>query len=88
MTSLQLECHSGDNGGLRQIFHLEVYNVAKELLHINLTSFDGPTFLVDNLPPATDFTLNIYASNSKGRSDSVILTSSTAPLPERHARKG
>lgn len=88
MTSLQLECHSGDNGGLRQIFHLEVYNVAKELLHINLTSFDGPTFLVDNLPPATDFTLNIYASNSKGRSDSVTLTSSTAPLPERHARKG
>ena len=29
MTSFVLKCIAGENGGLRQIFHLEVYNMGK-----------------------------------------------------------
>jgi len=88
MTTLLVECAPGDNGGLRQIFHLQVYNIGKQLLHSNLTSFEMPVFQIDNLPAATDLTLNIFASNAKGRSDSLTINTATAPLPQRHARKG
>lgn len=29
MTSFVLKCIAGENGGLRQNFHLEVYNIGK-----------------------------------------------------------
>ena len=31
MTSFVLKCIAGENGGLRQIFHLEVYNIGKNI---------------------------------------------------------
>ncbi len=65
-----------------------MYNIGKHSLHTNLTSFETPVFFIDNLPAATDFTLNIFATNAKGRSDSTVLVTRTDPLPQRHARKG
>ncbi|CAG2110225.1 unnamed protein product, partial [Medioppia subpectinata] len=87
LTALLLHCTAGDNGGLRQTFHLQVYNDDKHQLHTNLTSFESPVFHIKDLPPATDFTLNVYASNAKGKSDSIAINSATAHMPERHARK-
>ncbi|CAN7982930.1 unnamed protein product, partial [Ixodes hexagonus] len=83
VTSLSVDCEPGDHGGLRQTFHLEVYNSALELLQKNLSSADGATFTVRDLPPGTAFILVLYGSNSKGRSNSVSISTNTLPSPER-----
>ncbi|XP_075748340.1 protein turtle isoform X2 [Rhipicephalus microplus] len=81
--SLAVECDPGDHGGLRQTFHLEVYNSALELLQRNLSSSEGASFVVRDLPPGTAFILVLYGSNSKGRSNSVSISTNTLPSPER-----
>ncbi|XP_075548035.1 protein turtle homolog B-like isoform X1 [Dermacentor variabilis] len=81
--SLAVECEPGDHGGLRQTFHLEVYNSALELLQRNLSSSEGASFVVRDLPPGTAFILVLYGSNSKGRSNSVSISTNTLPSPER-----
>ncbi|XP_054168953.1 hemicentin-1-like [Oppia nitens] len=87
LSTLLVHCEPGDNGGLRQTFHLQVYNNDRRQLHTNLTAYDLPVFNIRDLPPATGFTLNVYAFNSKGKSDSIAINARTAQLPERHARK-
>lgn len=83
VTSLSVDCEAGDHGGLRQTFHLEVYNSALELLQKNVSSSDGAAFTVRDLPPGTAFILVLYGSNSKGRSNSVSISTNTLPSPER-----
>lgn len=83
VTSLSVDCEPGDHGGLRQTFHLEVYNSALELLQRNVSSTDGAAFTVRDLPPGTAFILVLYGSNSKGRSNSVSISTNTLPSPER-----
>lgn len=91
-TSFTLECVAGNSGGLRQTFHLEVYNTALQMLQVNLTSVDNPPrFELANLPPNTFFELSVYAANAKGRSSSVKLIVQTLPMPSAevgHARQG
>ncbi|XP_054716503.1 nephrin-like [Uloborus diversus] len=82
--SLVVECEPGYDGGLVQTFHLELYNSVVEHLVANLTTDDGPSFKVHGLPPNTAFVLVLYASNGKGKSNSVALMASTLPPPARH----
>ncbi|KAJ6222750.1 hypothetical protein RDWZM_001295, partial [Blomia tropicalis] len=88
MTSFVLKCIAGENGGLRQNFHLEVYNIEKEHLQVNVTSLESPIFTVENLPHNTAFTLNAFSSNAKGRSDSVTLRTATTAHAEKHTTNG
>ncbi|GFQ76969.1 fibronectin type-III domain-containing protein [Trichonephila clavata] len=81
--SLSVECEPGYDGGLSQTFHLELYNSVVEHLAANLTRTDIPAFKVHALPPGTAFVLVLYASNGKGKSNSVALMASTLPPPER-----
>ncbi|XP_067130560.1 LOW QUALITY PROTEIN: nephrin-like [Centruroides vittatus] len=81
--SLTVECEAGYDGGMQQQFHLEVYNSAIEHLQVNLTSQDLPVFNVQNLPEGTSYVLVLYASNNKGRSNSVALMANTLPPAER-----
>jgi len=83
---LLLDCKPGDNGGLRQVFFLEVYNTEAQKLHANISTVYAPEFLVQNLPSGTKFTLNIYAANSKGRSSSLMLDASTLSLPQKQTK--
>ncbi|XP_023240426.1 synaptogenesis protein syg-2-like [Centruroides sculpturatus] len=76
-SSLLIECESGHDGGLQQRFHLEVYNSAKERLEANLTNSINPVFHVTSLPSSTSFVLISYASNLKGRSNSITLRAKT-----------
>ncbi|KAI1303038.1 Nephrin [Halotydeus destructor] len=85
--SLLVACEPGENGGLRQVFFLEVYNTEVQRLHSNITSVDIPEFLVHHLPPGAKFTLNVYAANSKGRSSSTVLAASTLSLPQKQTHK-
>ncbi|KAG8192242.1 hypothetical protein JTE90_014100 [Oedothorax gibbosus] len=80
---LMVECEQGYDGGMRQSFHLEVYNSAVEHLQANVTMQDTPVFQVGNLPSATSFILVLYASNAKGRSNSVALMTNTLMPAER-----
>lgn len=77
---LMIECEAGYNGGLTQKFHLDVYNSAVDHLQVNLTSNEAPVFSVTKLPAGTPFVLVVYASNEKGKSNSVALMGSTLAL--------
>lgn len=84
---VMVECEPGYDGGMKQNFHLEVYNSAVEHLQANLSSSDAPVFHVHGLPAATSFILVLYASNAKGRSNSVALMASTEIPPERRTER-
>nr|XP_042899467.1 nephrin [Parasteatoda tepidariorum] len=75
--SLSFLCEVGDDGGMKQTFHLEVYSMRKELLLANITQYESPNFTVRNLPAGTAFVIAIYSSNNKGRSSTVVLTAAT-----------
>ncbi|GFQ87684.1 fibronectin type-III domain-containing protein, partial [Trichonephila clavata] len=77
LDSLTIECQAGHNGSLPQIFHMEIYNSLVEHMADNLTRLDKPRFKVTDLSPSTSYVLVIYASNVKGRSDSVALVATT-----------
>ncbi|KAF8793834.1 Cell adhesion molecule 1 like protein [Argiope bruennichi] len=83
LQSLTIECQPGYNGSLPQIFHMEIYNSVVEHMADNLTRLDKPRFHVIDLSPGTSYVLVIYASNIKGRSNSVALVASTLSTAER-----
>ncbi|PRD27880.1 UNVERIFIED_CONTAM: hypothetical protein NCL1_34095 [Trichonephila clavipes] len=85
LDSLTIECQAGHNGSLPQIFHMEVYNSLAEYMADNLTRLDKPRFKVTDLSPSTSYVLVIYASNVKGRSDSVALVATTLSTTERRS---
>lgn len=82
INSFFLSCKPGDNGGMNQVFFLEVYDHNVQNLHCSITS-EVPQFLVNNLPPSTKFTVNVIAANKKGRSPSVSLSTYTLMLPTK-----
>lgn len=64
--AMLIKCQSGFNGGLKQIFFLEIYDLIEQRLYLNITSVDNPVFLLTELKSNTKFNLNIYAANVKG----------------------
>ena len=81
-----VKCDSGEDGGLEQSFHLEVYISGGGYLQSNLTSLLSPVFDVTDLPMSTSFLLIIYAANSKGRSNSLALSTSTLPFATKKGK--
>lgn len=75
---LMVKCEPGEDGGFNQDFHLEIYQSGK--LQRNITATRWPVFDVQGLPTST-FVIEVFATNSKGRSESVALTVSKMPLP-------
>ncbi|GIY75656.1 uncharacterized protein CDAR_560541 [Caerostris darwini] len=80
--SLQVECVEGYNGGLVQIFQLEVYDDTGRKLHGNFTSVQ-PQFYVSGLPSGKILRLVVFAKNSKGKSAPIVLTANTLQKPEK-----
>nr|XP_014277548.2 nephrin-like [Halyomorpha halys] len=80
--SLGVECSEGFDGGLPQQFVMEVFESRKKMLIANITS-STPTLTVAGLPPGLEFEVNVYASNSKGKSDSVIIHTYTLKSPQK-----
>lgn len=74
---LKIECIPGYDGGLQQIFHLEIYQVDSLLMNV---SNDQPIFYVDmkalNVVDVALLQLVIYATNIKGKSDLFMLAGS------------
>ena len=67
-----VECLPGFDGGLSQLFHIEVYKTTGKLPIHNETS-DVPNFLLNTLPSQSTLLFEIYSSNSKGKSPRVSL---------------
>ncbi|CAL1269818.1 unnamed protein product, partial [Larinioides sclopetarius] len=85
---IYLDCESGEDGGLQQIFQLEVMSTDSDKFIANLTSRSSPSFIVCSLPPKESFILVVYAVNSKGRSKQVALHSSTLAGPAKETETG
>ncbi|XP_050305453.1 protein turtle homolog B-like isoform X2 [Anthonomus grandis grandis] len=82
MTSLQIRCAEGFNGGLTQAFLLEMRESQTQHTKYNLTS-PVARFSVNHLEPGAQYQAVLFAYNSKGRSEPVILQASTLRLPEK-----
>ncbi|KAG8181057.1 hypothetical protein JTE90_029408 [Oedothorax gibbosus] len=80
---IYLDCEKGEDGGLQQIFQMEVMSTDSDKFVANLTSRNSPNFVVCSLQPKESFILVIYAVNSKGRSKQVTVHSSTLAGPTK-----
>ncbi|CAM1320456.1 Uncharacterised protein g7488 [Pycnogonum litorale] len=76
--SIEIQCVAGNNGGLPQLFVIEVYDRDTLQLYVNKTVVRKPYFTVIGLPPDQHFTIIVYATNAKGRSHSVDLQAGTS----------
>ncbi|XP_031774397.1 nephrin-like isoform X3 [Apis florea] len=88
--SLYVECIEGFDGGLPQKFTIQVDRESgtssissKPSTTVYNQTSKVPSFSVGNLEPGTTYDVHIYASNSKGRSESVHFRATTLNLPER-----
>ncbi|XP_042895827.1 protein turtle isoform X2 [Parasteatoda tepidariorum] len=80
--SLQVECIEGYNGGLMQVFQLEVYDDTGRKLHGNFTSLQ-PQFYVSGLPSGKLLRLVVFAKNNKGKSSPIVMAANTLQKPEK-----
>ncbi|XP_054717950.1 neural cell adhesion molecule 2-like [Uloborus diversus] len=80
--SIQVECVEGYNGGLPQVFTIEVYDVEMGKLRSNVT-LAQPAFVIQGLPSSTSLTLVVYSSNGKGRSSPFTLSAVTLQRAEK-----
>ncbi|XP_076289472.1 nephrin isoform X4 [Lasioglossum baleicum] len=90
--SLYVECTEGFDGGLPQNFTIQVdreassggsNGPAKPSRTVYNQTSKVPSFSMSNLEPGTSYDVYIYASNSKGRSETVRFRATTLNLPER-----
>ncbi|KAH8417035.1 hypothetical protein KR222_001779, partial [Zaprionus bogoriensis] len=82
MTSLTATCSDGFNGGLPQLFLLELQDATNKEIRANITS-TVPRFTVSDLLPGNVYVLSIFAYNSKGRSDPTIVNAAMLRMPEK-----
>ncbi|XP_070493801.1 neural cell adhesion molecule 2 [Chironomus tepperi] len=72
--SIHVECIESFDGGLPQMFLLEMVEIPTLKLVRNLTLFRPPvSFVLDNLEATTSYRLILFAVNAKGRSEPVII---------------
>ncbi|KAK7066149.1 hypothetical protein SK128_021283, partial [Halocaridina rubra] len=74
--SVKVMCEEGFDGGLPQSFIMEVYETQGTKLKSNVTS-KRPFFSVRGLPSGLILTIRIYAANTKGRSEPILLAAAT-----------
>lgn len=85
--SFRVECNEGYDGGMTQHFVLEVFDGVHMELQTNQTSYE-PNFVVKGLSPGMEFMITVYAVNSKGRSESIAIRTTTLTTPESLTRVG
>ena len=72
---LKVECVPGYDGGLKQTFHLDIYQTTRLVKNV---SNDVSLFYIDistlNVVEAVLLNLILYTTNAKGRSENVTLS--------------
>ena len=73
-------------------YHIELWaNItdSEELeLITNLTETERPYFILEDIEPATQYSISIYASNRKGAGTKVWLEGETPDVPKVERSKG
>ncbi|XP_066262993.1 nephrin isoform X3 [Euwallacea similis] len=81
--SIYIECSEGFDGGLPQIFVVEVYETQHKKMVGNSTS-KVPTFTVTGLESGMEFDIALFGVNKKGRSPVTHLSAYTLKGAEKH----
>lgn len=84
---MEVYCLAGFDGGLPQYFLLELYSAGSSIPRYNITSNDEPYFYLSNLEPDVTFKIVVFAVNSKGRSQGIVLEEVTFRDPEKRTGK-
>ena len=81
--SLMVECLPGFDGGLDQLFHMEVADLQTGQLIANTSGGKAaPEFEVSGLNSGRGMKITIFAVNADGRSDSAVLEGFTLKVAE------
>lgn len=86
-SSVEVFCVAGFDGGLPQHFLIELYTANSIIPRYNMTSYTEPYFLLDNLEPDVTFRIIVFAVNSKGKSQGVVLEEVTFRDAEKRTGK-
>ncbi|XP_043483231.1 synaptogenesis protein syg-2-like [Leptopilina heterotoma] len=89
---LEVECVPGYDGGIKQEFRLEAFDVSNGKMRLNASSASTETpifrIAVADLLPATHFYLRVFAINAKGKSDPTLLEDILLRDSEKHPDSG
>lgn len=86
--AVDIQCEPGYDGGLSQVFVLEVFteNLDSqedgEVLYRNMTDRTAPRFFLGKVASGVLYTARMYAANSKGRATPVTLPRFSFPSSE------
>lgn len=86
--AVDVQCEPGYDGGLQQVFVLEVYaenldsQTDGEELYRNLTDRTSPRFSLGKVALGVLYTARMYAVNAKGKSTAVTLPRFSFPSSE------
>ncbi|GLH09990.1 Uncharacterized protein GBIM_15001, partial [Gryllus bimaculatus] len=80
--SLEVDCVEGFDGGLQQLFLLEVFDLESGQLAANISS-RWPRFLVEGLRAGRSLKMLAFAANSVGRSEPLALEGFTLKQAEK-----
>ncbi|KAH1001175.1 hypothetical protein HUJ04_013422 [Dendroctonus ponderosae] len=86
-SSVEIYCLPGFDGGLPQHFLLELYTENSLIPRYNVTAFAEPYFFLDNLETDVIFRMVVFAVNSKGKSNGVVLEEITFRDAEKRTGK-
>ncbi|XP_054708867.1 hemicentin-2-like isoform X1 [Uloborus diversus] len=70
---ISVYCEGGPDGGLEQVFQLEVYGTVSDRMLMNVSARATPIFRVCSLPREESLLMLVYAINTKGRSKLVTV---------------
>ena len=76
-----LRCEAGFDGGLDQVFMLEVIDVVSEIMLANVTNVQ-PVFIITGLNPGRDLRLVVFAINKNGRSEATVMEGFTTKVAQ------
>ena len=79
-STMRISCEPGFNGGLKQSFTLEIRetdSIRANGLIANMTGRIKPDFILTGLIPDTGYMISVYAVNTKGHSDRMVLQAYT-----------
>ncbi|XP_022241256.1 hemicentin-1-like isoform X1 [Limulus polyphemus] len=85
-SSFRVVCEEGYDGGMSQLFIMEIHDTTHNVIRSNLTS-RAPVFHAKGLPPDSNFVVVLYAVNGKGRGEAVMLRPGTLKVPETLTQK-
>ncbi|PSN56957.1 hypothetical protein C0J52_10847, partial [Blattella germanica] len=80
--SLEVDCIEGFDGGQPQYFLLEAFDLQTGQLRANMSS-KFPAFSLSGLGPGMVLKMLVYAANSKGKSDPVVIEGFTLKVAEK-----